>query len=172
MNLGAKKQSISSDLHISPFLCIKYAVTEWPRTLQVAWRHQGFSQKNFKCYLGRRKRQWFRYNNAAGQRLQGDKCYWNLEFFPYCFMKDFWICSSLQTSKLEIIYWIVFQYPIFGLRTSSDNSKREGRLIFKTSTLMLETELSRASESSMFSNNQAIKNVALMSNSTASIACI
>lgn len=66
-----------------------------------------------------------------------------IENFLYWFMKVFWIFFSLS-SKPEIIYWIVLEYLIFALCTSSDNSRREGRLIFKTSTLMLETKLSRA----------------------------
>lgn len=66
-----------------------------------------------------------------------------IENFLYWFMKVFWIFFSLS-SKPEIIYWIVLKYLIFALCTSSDNSRREGRLIFKTSTLMLETKLSRA----------------------------
>lgn len=65
-----------------------------------------------------------------------------IENFLYWFIKVFWILFSLS-SKLEIIYWIVLKYLIFALCTSSDNSKREGRLIFKTSTLMLQTKLSK-----------------------------
>lgn len=65
-----------------------------------------------------------------------------IENFLYWFIKVFWILFSLR-SKLEIIYWIVLKYLIFALCTSSDNSKREGRLIFKTSTLMLQTKLSK-----------------------------
>lgn len=65
-----------------------------------------------------------------------------IENFLYWFIKVFWIFFSLS-SKLESIYWIILKYLIFALCTSSDNSKREGRLIFKTSTLMLQTKLSK-----------------------------